>query len=241
MRGSLWPPHADKLLAYRESGTPRRSRGFGAAGPAMGLSLVFLVVYYDQAILKNTPNLEVDPQAIGAPTMRAWPGGFHGEFVFMHPDPMNGAAHTWRLLLVGNHHHHSARPRRDRDRDPPLWPQRYPLAELAFQARGWRYDVRERRRERRRFAVFPRPVRRGIGRRAGAGGLIQETTIVMPMRTPAMIPTATPVRKMIISTSLREAPLVRWIIGRARPGWSSRSRLPYASRGRERIAVWLYF
>jgi hypothetical protein len=86
--------------ALRESISKKTGKAaYAEAKLAYNLDRLILLVFYDQGILKNTPNLNVDAERVGAETMAAAPGAFDGAFVFMFPGAeTNGARRAHRIF-----------------------------------------------------------------------------------------------------------------------------------------------
>ena len=62
---------------------------------ALGLRSLYLLVYYDIAILKNTPNLDVDVAGVAASALPEVPSVFDAAFVLMFP---GGDANSGRTV-----------------------------------------------------------------------------------------------------------------------------------------------
>jgi hypothetical protein len=62
---------------------------------ALGLRSLYLLIYYDVAMLKNTPNLDVDVAGVAASALSAGPSAFDAAFVLMFS---GGAANSRRTV-----------------------------------------------------------------------------------------------------------------------------------------------
>lgn len=61
------------------------NKSYAAIKQTAGLRSLYLLIYYDIAILKNTPNLDVDITAVTASAMSSAPSAFDLAFVLMFP------------------------------------------------------------------------------------------------------------------------------------------------------------
>lgn len=61
------------------------NKSYAAIKRAAALRSLYLLIYYDIAILKNTPNLDVDVTAVTASAMSSAPSAFDLAFVLMFP------------------------------------------------------------------------------------------------------------------------------------------------------------
>jgi len=80
------PENALRTVIAKKTG----NSSYATVKQAQGLDQLFLLVCYDQAVRKNTPNLDVDARIVGATVMATAPGAFDGAFIFMYPDAVNG-------------------------------------------------------------------------------------------------------------------------------------------------------
>ncbi len=82
--GSFSPD--DAVAALRSVISKKVSnKSYAAIKREAGLQSLYLLIYYDIAILKNTPNLDVDISAVTASVMASAPSAFDLAFVLMFP------------------------------------------------------------------------------------------------------------------------------------------------------------
>jgi hypothetical protein len=82
--GSFAPDDAEAAL-HTVISKKIQNKSYAAIRRALALRSLYLLVYYDIAILKNTPNLDVDVDAVATSAMSGMANTFDAVFVLMFP------------------------------------------------------------------------------------------------------------------------------------------------------------
>lgn len=92
--GSFSPADAEAAL-HSVLTKKIQKKSYAAIRKELGLSALYLLIYYDIAIIKNTPNFDVDPPAVAAAAVAGMTSAFDSAFVLMFP---SGDANSGRAV-----------------------------------------------------------------------------------------------------------------------------------------------